>query len=281
MKAVVYTRYSSDLQRDTSIEDQLRQCRRLAAAHGFEIVAEYADRAISGGTTERPEYQKMLTAARAGEFKIVLADELSRLWRSRAEFGARSCEFEDLGVDLVTCTGDDTRTGGWGLLISIKSALAEHQRREISHRTRRGLEGRALAGKSTGGRTFGYESAEVVDSVQAAVVRRAYNLYASGLTDAKVAEALNAAGSVAPRGGRWQASTVGAVLSNPRYTGRVAWGVWARKRSAANSSNSRRVPSAAPAVSRQDDALVIIPPTLWATVSAERTRRAKVYFAKV
>jgi site-specific DNA recombinase len=283
VNAAIYARYSTEKQNDASIEDQVRGCERLAAANNLTIVARFEDRGISGGTTERPGYQALLTAARAGAFTVILAEDISRLWRNRSEFGQRSCELEDLSVHLMTCVGDDTRRDGYGLVVAIKSAIAETARREISYRTRRGLEGRARAGASTGGRTYGYAAPGVVDPAQAAVVARAFNLYASGLTDAKVAEALNATGGpCAPRGGPWQASTVGALLSNPRYTGRVQWGAYGRKRSSADSGRvGPRIPSAAPAVSRQDDALVIIDRTLWNTVSAERTRRAKVYFAKV
>lgn len=282
MNAAIYARYSTEKQNDASIEDQVRGCERLAASHGLTIVARFEDRGISGGTTERPGYQALLASARAGAFTVILAEDISRLWRNRSEFGQRSCELEDMGVNLVTCVGDDTRREGYGLVVAIKSAIAETARREISYRTRRGLEGRARAGARTGGRTYGYATPEAVDPSQAAVVRRAFNLYASGLTDAGVAAALNAKGAPAPRGGLWAPSTVGALLSNPRYTGRVVWGAYGRKRSSADSGRvGPRVPSPAPAVERQDDALAIIPPTLWATVSAERTRRAVAHFAKV
>src|SRR5579859_4195280 len=63
MRAAIYARYSTDMQREQSIEDQFRVAVRIAERHGFTVVAKFADQAISGGTTQRPEYQKMLTAA--------------------------------------------------------------------------------------------------------------------------------------------------------------------------------------------------------------------------
>jgi DNA invertase Pin-like site-specific DNA recombinase len=156
MKAALYARFSTDGQRDVSIDDQYRECERVAKASGLEVVARFADRAISGGTATRPGYQALLTAARAHEYDVIIVEDISRLWRNRAEFGPRSAELEDLGVHCVTCVGDDTRRDGWGLVIQIKQAVAEHARREASYRTRRGLEGNAIAGKPTGGRAYGY-----------------------------------------------------------------------------------------------------------------------------
>jgi DNA invertase Pin-like site-specific DNA recombinase len=71
-----------------------------------------------------------------------VVEDISRLWRNRAEFGPRSAEFEDFGVHCVTAVGDDTRRDGWSLVIQIKQAVAEHARREASYRTRRELEGK-------------------------------------------------------------------------------------------------------------------------------------------
>src|SRR6202035_5147507 len=166
MKAALYARYSTERQREASIEDQFRECRRTAAAAGLEVIATFEDRGISAGTTERPGYQAMLTAARAKQFDVIVSEDLSRLWRNRSEFGQRSAELEDLNVGLLTNCGDDTRRDGYGLVLGIKSAIAEHQRREISYRTRRGMEGLAAAGKSTGGRCFGYGSPAEADTVR-------------------------------------------------------------------------------------------------------------------
>jgi len=64
---------------------------------------------MSGGTADRPRYQALLTAARNHQFDVIVFEEISRLWRNRAEFGPRSAELEDLGIHCLTCVGDDTR----------------------------------------------------------------------------------------------------------------------------------------------------------------------------
>ena len=94
-------------------------------------------------------------------------------------------------------------------MIQIKQAVAEHARREASYRTRRGLEGNAIAGKSTGGRAFGYlavrDSATgqiEIDSVQAAIVVRIFELYADGMAPRSIAAKFNEEGIPSP-GASW------------------------------------------------------------------------------
>ena len=274
MKAALYARYSSENQREASIDDQFRGCEQIATAAGFTIVARFEDRAISGGTADRPGYQAMLAAARAGAFERIVVEDVSRLWRNRAECGQRSAELEDLGIHVLTAVGDDTARDGSGLVFAIKSALAEHARKEIAYRTRRGMEGLARAGKSTGGRTFGYRTAEQIDPEQARVVRAAFELYAGGLTAARVADALNRDGLPAPRGGLWQASTITAMLANPRYAGSVSWGASVGRHSAADSRRTRRIRRPTEAIVRQAPELAIVPEALWQAVAATRARRA-------
>jgi DNA invertase Pin-like site-specific DNA recombinase len=83
MRAVVYARYSSDQQRTTSIDDQVRLCKESIAREGWTLVQVYRDSAISGATTLRPGYQAMLAGAREAEFDIVVAEALDRLSRDQ------------------------------------------------------------------------------------------------------------------------------------------------------------------------------------------------------
>lgn len=303
MKAAMYARYSTDKQRDASIDDQFRECERVCHSIGFEVVARFEDKGMSGGTADRPGYQALLRAARRREFTVIVVEDISRLWRNRAEFGPRSAEFEDLGVHCVTAVGDDTRRDGWGLVIQIKQAVAEHARREASYRTRRGLEGKAIKGESAGGRAYGYIPAaqsgtgrvEVMEA-EAAVVRRIFELYADGCSPRSIAERLNAdnipspgaawkrtgIGVHAKRRGKWVGSAIYGdprrscgILNNERYIGRLHWGRLQWKRGAAN-SNKRVAIIADPAlkVSKEDARMRIVPDELWQRVKARQSRRS-------
>src|ERR1700733_1058359 len=303
MKAALYARYSTDKQRDASIDDQFRECDRVAVAAGFDVVARFEDKGISGGTADRPGYQALLSATRRREFSVIVVEDISRLWRNRAEFGPRSAEFEDFGVHCVTAVGDDTRRDGWGLIIQIKQAVAEHARREASYRTRRGLEGKAIKGESAGGRAYGYRPAsqsttgqvEIIEA-EAAVVRRIFELYAGGISSRAIAERLNCenipspgaawrrsdTGENAKRRGKWVGSAIHGdpkrgygILNNERYLGRLNWGRLQWKRGAAN-SKKRVAVVAAPAlmVRREDPRLRIISDELWERVKLRQSAQS-------
>jgi site-specific DNA recombinase len=255
MKAALYARYSSDLQSEASIPDQFRVCERLAA--DFDIVARFEDRAISAGTSLRPGYQAMLAAARAGTFKIIISEDSSRLWRAMAEQAPRLAELSDLGVHVIT-QDLDTRQESAGVVGAVMGAMAEAYRKQIAYRTRRGMEGLALTGRSTGGRCYGYGAPE-----EAAVLREIFALAAHGARPAAIAETLNQRRVPAPRGSWWSLNTVKRILANPRYAGRLIWGATVSQGGARDSRLKRHVMRPdGPLVARQIEPLV--EPTLWA-----------------
>src|SRR5215203_4710642 len=83
LRAAIYARYSSDQQREASIEDQARVCRARAAREGWQVVELFTDYAVSGATTLRPGFQALQAAMRTGAFDLVLAESLDRLSRDQ------------------------------------------------------------------------------------------------------------------------------------------------------------------------------------------------------
>src|SRR6516162_9031939 len=116
MRAAIYARYSTDLQREASIEDQVRICRQRLEREGWSLVATYSDAATSGASRLRPGYQKLLENARAGAFDLVLAEALDRLSRDQEDVAALFKHLSFAGVKLITigegklasCTSDLT-----------------------------------------------------------------------------------------------------------------------------------------------------------------------------
>ena len=88
MRAAIYARYSSDNQRDASIEDQVHQCRKRIQVEGWRETDVYADHSISGASTLRPSYRKMLEDARGGAFDVLVAEALDRLSRDQEDIAA-------------------------------------------------------------------------------------------------------------------------------------------------------------------------------------------------
>ena len=83
MRATIYARYSSDLQSETSIDDQVRECKKRIDQEGLSLTKVYSDHATSGASTLRPGYQEMLEDARNGTFDILISEAMDRLSRDQ------------------------------------------------------------------------------------------------------------------------------------------------------------------------------------------------------
>jgi DNA invertase Pin-like site-specific DNA recombinase len=218
VKAAIYARYSTDLQRQASIEDQYRTCLARIEREDWTVVAKYKDEAVSGAKADRPGYQALLKAAKNREFDVLVVEEVSRLWRDQEEQWGAVKRLEFWGVHIIGCNdGIDTRAG-YGLLLGIRGALNEEARREIGKRTHRGLEGVALNGHNAGGRSYGYRHVAVedptrtdhlgrplvvavkreIDPEQARQVRRIFKWFVEGYSPRQIADRLNALGVPSP-----------------------------------------------------------------------------------
>ncbi len=286
MRAVLYARYSTDQQREQSIEDQLRVAARLAERHGFTVVARFSDQAISGGTAQRPGYQQLLAAARRHECEVIVAEDTSRLWRNLAEQAPRLAELADLGIAVVT-HDLDTRHESAEIMGAVGGAMATAYRKEIGRRTRRGLEGLARAGRSAGGRSYGYIPPAIsgtgqteIDEVQAEVVRKIFTLYTAGHSPRSIAAILNCEGVPSPgstwgrdsrRKKGWVGSAINCnprrglgILNNDAYRGVVIWNRSRWIRSAADSSKRRQVQNPEKEwIVRKEERLRIVSDDLW------------------
>ncbi|WP_076486550.1 recombinase family protein [Rhodobacter aestuarii] len=240
LRAALYARYSTDKQRDASIEDQLRVCRALAIRQGYDVVEVYSDRATSGASLMRPGIQRLLQDARSGgRFDVVIAHALDRLSRNQADIASLYQTLQFLRIPIETVSEGPIEE----LHIGLKGTMNALFLKDLAKKTREGLRGRALAGKSAGGLTYGYRavrrySAEgepirgdrEIHPEEAAVVERIMRAYAEGLSPKKIAEMLNLEGIAAPREKYWSASTIHGnrergtgILNNELYVGKQVW----------------------------------------------------------
>lgn len=217
MRAVIYARYSSDLQRDASIEDQVRTCRARIEAEGWRLAGTYTDHAISGASRLRPGYQKLLEDARAGAFDIVMAEALDRLSRDQEDVAALYKQLSFAGVKLVTLAEGAINE----LHVGLKGTMNALYIKDLAQKTRRGLEGRVRQGRSGGGLCYGYDVVRELDArgepvyggrkineAEAAVVRRIFEAFAAGKSPRAIAHELNADGVAGPGGRPWGDTTI-------------------------------------------------------------------------
>jgi DNA invertase Pin-like site-specific DNA recombinase len=142
MKVALYARYSSDNQRDASIEDQLRLCRLHAEKQGWTIVDSYSDRAISGASLLRPGIQELIQDATRGRFAIVVAEAMDRLSRDQEDIAGLFKRMAFAGVRIVTLSeGDVTH-----LHVGLKGTMNALFLKDLADKTRRA---RCAAGSRT------------------------------------------------------------------------------------------------------------------------------------
>ena len=242
-RAVIYARFSSELQSRASIADQVRLCRRLAEDNGWQIVELFADEAMSGTSHLRPDFQRMQQAAIDGEFDIILAEALDRLSRDQEHIAALHKNMRFLDIDIVTKSEGEINEMHIGLGGTMNALFLKN----LAQKTHRGLEGRVEAGKSGGGRSYGYDLDRhslpdgtltkgdlVINTDEARIVNRIFEGYDSGISARAIAIALNADGVPAPRSGKnvntWSFSTISGkwrrgtgILNNELYIGQRVW----------------------------------------------------------
>jgi site-specific DNA recombinase len=238
-RAVIYARYSSENQRDASIEDQVRQCRARIDQEGWQRGEIYSDHAISGATTLRRGYQKMLEDARAGRFEVLVAEALDRLSRDQENIAGLFKQLSFAGVRLITLSEGEIGE----LHVGLKGTMNALYLKDLAHKTRRGLEGRIRQGKSGGGRCFGYEIVHSFDHagesvhgerrinpIEAAIVRHIFEEFAKGWSPRAIAGALNEEAISGPASKNWGPSTIygnwrrgTGILNNELYIGRLVW----------------------------------------------------------
>ena len=235
MRAVIYARYSTDRQREASVEDQMRICKERIAREGWELVQIFQDRALSGATTLRPGYQALMEAAREGGFDVVIAEALDRLSRDQEDVAALFKRLRFAGIKIVTLSEGEVSE----LHVGLKGTMNALFLRDLAAKTHRGLRGRVEAGRSGGGNSYGYSvvrrlgadgqpviGEREIATTEAEVVRRIFREYAAGRSPKAIALKLNAEAIAAPRGGAWSPSSINGnrkrgtgILNNPLYIG--------------------------------------------------------------
>ena len=222
MNAVIYARYSSDSQREESIEGQLRECREYAERNNMTIVGTYIDRALSAKTADRPEFQHMIKDSAKELFEIVLVWKLDRFSRDRYDSARYKVLLKKNNVRVVSAT-EVISSGADGILLeSVLEGFAEYYSADLAEKVNRGMTENVLNKKCNGGtRPVGYvvdkEHHFQIDPLTAPFVLEAFNRYAEGATMKEISNYLKEKGVKNTLGGDIQPSSVQRMLNNRRY----------------------------------------------------------------
>ena len=222
--AVIYARFSSHSQNEQSIEGQLATCYDFAKRQGYNVIAEYIDRAISGTTDNRPEFQRMIEDSSKRQFEVVLVYQLDRFSRNRYDSAINKAQLKKYGVRVVSARENITDDASGVLMEAVLEGMAEYYSAELSQKIRRGMDINAEKCLSIGsnpglGFTVDSDRHFHVDEQAAAIVVKIFEMYAAGQTVADICEHLNRQQIKTSIGGAFNKNSLNAMLQNRRYVG--------------------------------------------------------------
>ncbi len=226
--AVVYARFSSHSQGEQSIEGQISEAHKYAASHGYTIVHEYVDRAKSGRTDNREQFQQMLKDTSKRQFDVIILWKVDRFGRNREEIALNKmkCKKNGVRVEYVAETIPNTPEGV--ILESVLEGFAEYYSLQLSQNIRRGQRKSAEKCQCVGGnRPMGYltgpDKKFIIDPDTAPTVKLAFDMYAAGHTITEIVDHFNAMGFRNRKGKPFSKNSLYSVLKNEKYTGVYIW----------------------------------------------------------
>jgi DNA invertase Pin-like site-specific DNA recombinase len=230
MKVVIYARYSSDGQREESIEGQLRECKEFAKRQNMTIIGTYIDRALSAKSDARSEFQKMIADSSKKQFDVVLVWKLDRFARNRVDSATYRAILKRNGVKVVSAK-ENISEGPEGIILeAMLEGMAEYYSVELSVKVKRGQKENALKCKANGGMVpFGYrvnsERYYEIDPLTAPIVLDMFTRYADGQTVKEIAADMTE--KCVFEGIKYKyasKSTLHNLLKNRRYIGEYRYG---------------------------------------------------------
>ena len=225
--AVIYARYSSHSQTEQSIEGQLHDGYAYAEKCGYRVVGEYIDRALTGKTDDRPDFQRMIKDAEKRLFQVVIVWKLDRFARNRYDSAMYKRILKKHGVRVVSVMENITDTPEGIILEGMLEALAEYYSANLSENIKRGQQESIKKGWFPGGPPpMGYKTVDhrlVPDERFAPILLEVYTRYAAGEGLSVIAEDLNRRGYRTRQGHLFRVATFDRVIPNPAYIGQYSY----------------------------------------------------------
>lgn len=226
--AVIYARFSSHNQREVSIEQQVKECQKFAASNNLRVVEIYADKAVTGKTDRRTNFQRMMKDAARGKFQYVIAWKSNRMGRNMLEAMINDARLRDLGIRTLYTEEDfdDTAAGRFALrnMMNVNQFYSENMAEDI----KRGLDDNAEKCMVNGALGLGFKKGEdgryAIDGPKAAIVREIFERVAALEPFVDIYNDLNARGLRTSTGKPWNRSSFHRMLVNERYRGVYIWG---------------------------------------------------------
>ncbi|MDP4120712.1 MAG: recombinase family protein [Bacillota bacterium] len=224
MNVVIYCRYSSHNQQETSIEGQLKVCHEYCERKGYTVINEYIDRAISGTTDNRPEFLRMIEDSAKKHFQYVVVYQLDRFSRNRYDSATYKAKLKKNGIRVLSARENISEDASGILMEAVLEGMAEYYSAELGQKVTRGMDLNAQKCLSTGGNIplgfkVGADKRFEIDVDTAPIVQYIFETYASGKTIVEITEHLNANGHRTSSGALFNKNSLRTMLKNKKYIG--------------------------------------------------------------
>lgn len=262
-RAVIYARFSSDMQREESIDAQVRACCSYCQSKGYLVVGQYVDEAKSGRElTKRDAYNQMLADALEDKFDIIIFHKIDRNSRNELNYYTTKDKLEKLGIRYEYAVQHIDASPEGQMMEGVLVSMAAYYSRNLSKETKKGLNENAYKAQFNGGfAPFGYKIVDkhyVIDDQEAEAIRLIFDLYVSGHSSKDICCALATKGYTTRNGKHFGKNTIYDIIGNERYSGTYTFNKVPRKKGGRNMhSKSRpddfiRIEDAIPAIVSKD-----------------------------
>ena len=224
MKVVIYARFSSHSQTEQSIEGQLKVCYEYAKAHDYTVIGEYIDRAQSAKTSDRIEFQKMISDSDNKTFEGILVYQLDRFARNRMDSAIYKMRLKKNGVKVISARENISEDASGILMEGVLESMAEYYSAELSQKIKRGMDINASKCLSIGSNPgLGYKVDEdrkfYIDEDEAKIVEEIFERYARGETKKEIVKHLKRMQIKTSKGNYFAPNSLSRILRNKRYIG--------------------------------------------------------------
>ena len=247
-RAVLYARFSSDNQREESIEAQLRAMHEFCSRNSIVIMHEYCDRAKSATTDDRPEFLKMIAASKEGDFDFAIVHKLDRFSRNRYDSAYYKRELKKNGVQLLSVLEQMDDSPESIILESVLEGMSEYYSKNLAREVMKGMRESAMDCRYIGGwipygfRVDPQTRRYIINEYEAEAVRMIFRDVADGCGYNVVLNKLNSLGYRTRLGNTFSKETLYEMLRNEKYNGVYVFSRAASKDELGRRNNHRDKP---------------------------------------
>lgn len=266
-KAFIYARFSSDMQRNESIDAQIRAAEKYAEQNGYVIIGKYIDKAKSATTDQRPQFQKMMNDIVSTDVDAIIVHKLDRFARNRYDSSKYRSIMKKNNVVLLSVLENLNDSPESIILESVIEGINEYYSKNLAREVEKGKKENALQCKHVGGiPPLGYDVDPVskkliINHFEAEAVKTIYSMYLDGYGYSEIIFNLNQGGFKTKKGNNFRKNSIYEILKNEKYTG-----VYIYNKSAAKSADGTynrhkykdndeiiRIPNGTPQIISQKD----------------------------